>query len=100
MHKIFFDESRRIKKLLSSHSRPRLHSHINHVHSAFFDSQTETIITQHSNTFPSLDFSKSLVVKGDGKHYPRNPTNGYVSKFPDGFFGCLVCEFDSHIYCE
>ena len=69
MHKTFADESRRIKKLLSFHSRPRLHSHINHVHSAFFDSQTETIITQHSNTFPSLDLSKSLAVKGDGNSY-------------------------------
>ena len=47
------------------------------------------MITQHSNISPSIDLSKYLVVKGYGKSYPRNPTNGYVSTFPDSVFGCL-----------
>ena len=48
----------------------------------------------------SLDFSKPLVVIGDGKRYPRNPTNSYVSKFLDDFFGCLGCGSDLHIFRE
>ena len=55
------------------------------------------VITQYSNLSPSIDLSKHLVVKGYGKSYPRNPTTGYVSTFPDSVFGCLgidlICIF-------
>ena len=39
---------------------------------------------------------RPLETKKDGKHYPRNPTNGYVSRWPDGFHGCLGCGSDDH----
>ena len=75
------------------------------------------ILTMFTHTFPilklrlpslstpilpssSLDFSKPLVVIGDGKSYPRNPTNSYVSKFIDDNFGCLDCGSDLHIFRE
>ena len=83
------------QKNLSSHLNPRSYSHPNHIHSHFYNSQAETTITQHSNPSPSLDLSKPLVVKGDGKIYPRNPTNSYVSKYTDGFFGYLGYGSDS-----
>ena len=85
IQKTLAHESRIIKKLLSSHSHSRSHSNLNHAHSLFSNSQAETTITQHSNTSPSLDLSKYLVVIGDGNVYPRNPTNGYTSKFPMAF---------------
>ena len=39
-------------------------------------------------------------MKQDGKSYPRNPTNGYYSKYPDGFFGCLGCGSGKHLFRE
>ena len=100
MHKTFADESRRVKTLSSSHLHPRSNFNLNHLHSYFSNSQAETTIIQHSNTSPSLDFSKPLVVKGDGKIYPCNPTNGYISKFTDSLFSCLGCGSDSRVFRE
>ena len=94
------DESTRIKKLLSSYLNSCSYSYPNHIHSLFSNYQAETIITQYSNTSPSLDLTKLLVVKEGGKSYLRNHTNGYVSKFTDGFFGCLGCESNSYIFRE
>ena len=94
------DESTRIKKLLSSYLNSCSYSYPNHIHSLFSNYQAETTITQYSNTSPSLDLTKLLVVKEGGKSYLRNHTNGYVSKFTDGFFGCLGCESNSYIFRE
>ena len=69
------------QKLLSPHLHPRSHSHITNDNSHFSNSQAETTITQHSDKSPSIDLSKPLVVKQDGKSYPRNPTNGYVTRW-------------------
>ena len=30
--------------------------------------------------------------------YPKNPQNEHVSKWPDGFSGCLVCGSTIHWY--
>ena len=70
------------------------------MHSQFFNSQAETTITHHSNTSPSLNLSKPLVVKRDDKIYPRNPTNGYVTNFYDGFLVVLVVLLLSNIFRE
>ena len=32
-----------------------------------------------------------LVEQDDGKIYPTNPTNGYISQWVDGFRGRLAC---------
>ena len=37
-----------------------------------------------------------MVVKQDGKSHPQNPSNGYVSKYPDDSFGCLGCGSITH----
>ena len=37
-----------------------------------------------------------MVGKKDDHSYPSNPTNGYVSRWRDGFFGCLGCGSDNH----
>ena len=89
VHKILADEAKRIKTLLSFHLHSRSHSHIPNAHSHFpSHSQAETTITRHSELPPPIDTPRPLVVKQDGKSYPRNPSNGYVSGYPDGFFGC------------
>ena len=92
------DKSKRIKILLSFHLNYRSYSNLNHVYSNFSNSEVKTTITQYSNTSPSLDLTKLLVVKEGGKSYLRNHTNGYVSKFTDGFFGCLGCGSNSYIF--
>ena len=99
VHKTLADEAKRIKKLLSSHLHPRSHSH-SHVPNALShyssNSQAETTITRHSELPPLIDTPKPMVVKQDGKSYPQNPSNGYVSKYPDGFFGCLGYGSSTH----
>ena len=37
------------------------------------------------------DNPKPLVIKDDEKQYPKNPENGYVSRLPTAFRGCLCC---------
>ena len=98
MHKTLADESKQIILLLSFHLNYRSHSHHNHAHPHFSNYQAKTTITHHSNTFLSLDLTKPLVVKGYGKSYTRNLTNGYVSKYSDIFFGCLSYGSKSHIF--
>ena len=41
-----------------------------------------------------------MVVKKDDHSYPSNPTNGYVSRWRDGFFGCLGCGSDNHRFAS
>ena len=38
------------------------------------------------------------MVKEDGKSYSKNPSNGYIIKYPDGFFGYLGCGSNSHMF--
>ena len=102
MYKNLADETKRIAKLLSSHLSPRLHSNL--IDSANFhysNSQAELTIQQHSEPPSILDSSsRPLVVKRDGKSYPNNPTNEYISRYPDGFFGCLGRGASSHQFKE
>lgn len=88
------------QKLFSSHLKYRSYSHPGRIPYHFSNFQVKAIITQHSNNSPSFDLYKPSVVKGDGKSYHRNPINSYVSKLPDGFFGCLGCRYNSHIFRE
>ena len=58
-------------------------------------STTKQIIQRYSasTTLPTL---RPLVTKVDGLNYPKNPCNGYVSKLPDNFSGCLACDSTNH----
>ena len=82
--------------MLSFYLNFRSHSKPNLVYSNFSNSQDATTVTQHSNIYFSLDFSKHLVVKEDGKRYTCNLTNSHVNKFPDGFFVRLDCSSNLH----
>ena len=97
VHKTLADEEKRIKKLLSSHLRPRSHSHVPNALSQYSsNSQAETSITRHSELPPPIDTPRLMVVKQGGKSSPQNPSNDYVSKYPDGFFGYLGCGSSTH----
>ena len=37
------------------------------------------------------------MVKQDGKSYTRNPSNNYVSKYPDGFSSCIGYGSSAHL---
>jgi len=56
------------------------------------NSLAEQTLEAHSTPCPD-----KLLVKGtDGKMYPKNPSNGYISRFPDDFTGCLGCGSTEH----
>ena len=96
------DKTKHINKLLSSHLSPRSQSNL--IDSANFhysNSQAKLTIEHHSDPPPHLNSSsRTLLVKKDGKSYLKNPTNGYISRFPNGFFGCLSCGASSHQFKE
>ena len=56
-----------------------------------FGSNTEQTMKNYSTSDDTLPSSRPLVTKPDGLTYPKNPCNGYVSKWSDGFSGCLAC---------
>ena len=58
-------------------------------------SSAEQTIVAYSNPAAKAN-ERPLVIKKDGKSYSRNPTNGYISHWPDGVFGCLGCDSDTH----
>ena len=39
---------------------------------------------------------KPLLASTDGKIHPKNPSNGYISRFPDEVTGCLGCGSTEH----
>ena len=65
-------------------------------HTGSFAEQT---IIAHSNLEAKVN-ERPLVVKKDGHSYPDNPTDGYVSRWRDGFFGCLGCGSDNHRFAS
>ena len=40
------------------------------------------------------------MVKKDGQSSPRNPTNGYISRYPSNVFGYLGCGAINHLFEE
>ena len=58
--------------------------------------QAEKTIRDHN---PRHAASRRLLVKdNDGKFYPKDPDNNYVSRFPDRFCGCLGCGFIDRVF--
>ena len=77
---------------ISSHNNTFVESH----HSS--SSAEQTIVT-HSNPEAMVN-ERPLAVKKDGFSYPQNPTNGYISRWRDGFRGCLSCGSDTHRFAS
>ena len=61
-------------------------------------SQVESTIHSHIPPSTHTQTLRSLVKGTDGKLYPKNPINNYVSRFVDGFSGCLGCGLVFHSF--
>ena len=53
-------------------------------------SASEQTITQHTNP-EAKKSDRPLTRRNNGKYYPTNPTNGYISNWEDSFQRCLGC---------
>ena len=62
----------------------------------YSNSLVEQTLEGHSDTPTRAD--RPLVAGTDGKMYLWNPTNGYISRFPDDFTGCLGCGSPDHCF--
>ena len=47
-----------------------------------------------------INKERSLVKGRDGRLYPKNPMNDYISQYADGFNGCLGCGSTDHRFRE
>ena len=63
-------------------------------------SQTESSIRSHNPTTPHSRPSRPLMKGNNGKFYPKNSITNYISRFADGFSGCLGCGSESHKFRE
>ena len=73
-YKKLTDESRRIRRIMSTMNTNRVHSNTL-VQSHYSGSSAEQTIVAHSNPEAKVN-ERPLVVKKDGHSYPSNPTNG------------------------
>ena len=83
---------------MSTVNTDRVHNN-NLIQSHHYGSSTEQTIVAHSNPDAKVN-ERLLVVKKYEHSYPSNSTNGYVSCWRDGFFGCLGCGSDEHRFAS
>ena len=93
-YKTLIGESRRIRRIISTMNTDRVHNNTV-IQSHHSGSSSEQTIVAHSNAEAKVN-ERPLIVKKDGHSYLSNLTNGYVSRWHDGFFGCLGCGSDNH----
>ena len=94
------DENRHIRYIISTMTTDRGSSHNNIlVQSHNSSSSAEQIIVTHSNPEAMVNI-KPLVIIKDGFRYPKNPTNGYVSRWCGDFRGCLACGSDIYRFAS
>ena len=86
-HKLFEDEGKYIRKLMTTFSTKSTSKSLQMEANCYYqnDSLAEQTLEAHSTPRPD----KPLVKGTDGKMYPKNPSNGYISHFPDDFTRCL-----------
>ena len=77
---------------LSSNNNTFVESH----HSS--SSAEQTIVT-HSNPEAMVN-DRPLALKKDCFSYPQNSTNDYISRWRDGFRGCLACGSKTHRFAS
>ena len=91
-HKTLQDERKQVRKLMTTFGTIRGFSNNNLqmvANCLYGNYLAEPTLKGHSDT-PTRD-DIPLVTETDGKIYPKNPTNGYISRFPDEFTGYLDC---------
>ena len=61
-------------------------------------SQAESTIRSHHPAKQRCRPSRPPVKGNDNTFYPKNPMTNYISRFADGFFGCLGYGSESHLF--
>ena len=86
-HKLLEDEGTCIRKVMTNFSTKSASISLQMEDNCFYNNIFLVLRTleAHSITHPA----KPLVTGTDGKVYPTNPSNGFISRFPDDFTGCL-----------
>ena len=104
--KLLTEEKRRIRRIMteftngrgsSQHTLVDSHQGTDLHHSG---SNVEQTMKDYSTSDDTLPFSRPLVTKPDGLTYPKNPCNGYVSKWPNAFSSCLACGSTNHRFAS
>ena len=94
-HKLLEDECKRIRKLMTTFITIRgFASNSLQMESNCLYSNSLAEQTLEENYTTRTD--KPLVAGTDRKMYPKNPSNGYISRFPDDLTGCLGCGLTEH----
>ena len=97
-HKLLEDECKRIRKLMTTFITIRgFASNSLQMESNCLYSNSLAEQTLEENYTTRTD--KPLVAGTDRKMYPKNPSNGYISRLPDDFTECLGCDFTEHRFC-
>ena len=100
--KLLIEKKHRIHRIMTVFTNGRDSSHyllVNSHQGAYLHysgSNTEQTMNRYSASNDTLPSSEPLVTKPDGLTYPNNPCIGFVSKWPDGFNGCLACSSTKH----
>lgn len=99
IHKKLQDKSKQMKKSMTTFvtihgsSSNNLQTDTNCLYSNYLAEQT---LRGNSDTTTREDIP--LVAGIDGKIYPQNPSNKYISRFPDEFTGFLGCGYPYHYF--
>ena len=91
-HKLLEDEGKRIRKLMTTFSTRSASNSFEGNCYYQNNSLAEKTLEAHSTPRPD----KPQVKGTDGKIYPKNPSNRYISRFPDDLTGCLGCGSTEH----
>ena len=94
-YKLLTDKNRRIRRIIT-----RFNNRRGTFQNFLFDchhgsSNVQMMIERYSDS-DTLWTSRPLVTKPDGIKYLKTPCNGYISKWSDGFYSCLVCDSLTH----
>ena len=97
-HKLLEDEGKRIRKLMTTFSTKSASNSLQMEANCHYQNNSLAEQTLAAQSTPRPD--KPLVKGTDGRMYPKNPFNGYISRFPDEFTRCLGCGSTEHRFRE
>ena len=104
---VYEEEKQRIETMVSSISSRRHPRHNSHflspghappVPASLLHYGSGSIAEQTIVSHQPGGNQKPVVTKADGLQYPKNPENGYVSRYPTTFRGCLGCGQLGHLF--
>ena len=97
VHILVEDDGKRIRKLMTTFDTIRGFT-INSLQMESNCLNSNSLAEQSLEANDTTRTDKPLLAGNDGKVYHKNPSNGYISRFPDDFNGCLGCGSTEHRY--